>query len=179
MRQSSTNFWGGIVNRLLSSVDLVGVASGNYIGAAAETAISQVYALIDRDMSIEERRALARDLDHLKRYPDDPKNAQVRKQVELLDKKKRDVLVGKQLAKAKEALNKGDDEHCFMPKSRPFSIPSREMPRNCDSKPPKLCNSAKRRAGRVSKPAPKKIPARSSKPTRKSCWKRYLCAMPI
>jgi hypothetical protein len=113
MRQSSTNFWGGIVNRLLSSVDLVGVASGNYIGAAAETAISQVYALMDRDMSIEERRALARDLDHLKRFPDDPKNAQVRKQVEALDKKKRDVLVGKQLAKAKEALNKGDDDRAL------------------------------------------------------------------
>jgi len=30
MRQSSTNFWGGIANRLLGSVDLVGVASGNY-----------------------------------------------------------------------------------------------------------------------------------------------------
>ena len=79
MRQGSTNFWGGMVNRMLSSIDLVGVASGNYIGAAAETAISQLYALMDREMPMEERRALARDLDHLKRYPDDPKNAQVRK----------------------------------------------------------------------------------------------------
>lgn len=113
MRQSSTNFWGGMVNRLLSSIDLVGVASGNYVGAAAETAISQLYALMDRDMSMEERRALARDLDHLKRYPDDPKNAQVRKQIASLDKKKRDVLVGKQLAKAKEALNKNDDERAL------------------------------------------------------------------
>lgn len=110
MRQSSTNFWGGMVNRLLSSIDLVGVASGNYIGAAAETALSQLYALMDRDMPMEERRALARDLDHLKRYPEDPKNAQVRKQVETLDKKKRDILVAKQLAKAKEAANKGDEE---------------------------------------------------------------------
>ncbi|MGZ8497556.1 MAG: hypothetical protein ACXW5W_03955 [Candidatus Binatia bacterium] len=113
MRQSSTNFWGGMVNRLLNSVDLVGVASGNYIGAAAETAISQLYALMDRDMPMEERRALARDLDHLKRYPDDPKNPQVRKQVEALDKKKRAVLVAKQLAKAKEALNKGDEDRAL------------------------------------------------------------------
>ena len=113
MRQSSTNFWGGMVNRLLSSVDLIGVASGNYVGAAAETAISQLYALLDRDMPMEERRALARDLDHLKRYPDDPKNAEVRKQVEALDKKKRDVLVAKQLAKAKEAANKDDDERAL------------------------------------------------------------------
>ncbi|HVO91233.1 MAG TPA: hypothetical protein VMT22_00240, partial [Terriglobales bacterium] len=60
MRQSTTNFWGGMANRLLSSVDLVGIASGNYVGAAAETAIGQLYALLDRDMPIEERRALAR-----------------------------------------------------------------------------------------------------------------------
>ncbi|HEX6768268.1 MAG TPA: hypothetical protein VF208_02860, partial [Candidatus Binatia bacterium] len=113
MRRSSTNFWGGMANRLLSSIDLVGVASGNYVGAAAETALSQLYALMDRDMSMEERRALARDLDHLKRHPDDPKNAQVRKQVEALEKKKRDVLVAKQLAKAKEAANKGDVERAL------------------------------------------------------------------
>ena len=113
MRRSSTNFWGGLVNRMMSSIDLVGVASGNYIGAAAETAISQLYALMDRDMPMEERRALARDLDHLKRYPDDPKNAQVRKQVEALDKKKRKALVAKQLAKAKEALNKGDEDRAL------------------------------------------------------------------
>ena len=113
MRRSSTNFWGGLVNRMMSSIDLVGVASGNYIGAAAETAISQLYALMDRDMPMEERRALARDLDHLKRYPDDPKNAQVRKQVEALDKKKRNVLVAKQLAKAKEALDKGDEDRAL------------------------------------------------------------------
>ncbi|MDP9130800.1 MAG: hypothetical protein M3N35_10470, partial [Candidatus Binatota bacterium] len=113
MRRSSTNFWGGLVNRMMSSIDLVGVASGNYIGAAAETAITQLYALMDRDMPMEERRALARDLDHLKRYPDDPKNAQVRKRVEALDKKKRNVLVAKQLAKAKEALNKGDEDRAL------------------------------------------------------------------
>lgn len=108
MRQSSTNFWGGLANRLISSVDLVGVASGNFIGAAAETTISQLYALMDRDMAIEERRALARDLDHLKRYPNDPKNAAIAKEVAALDKKKKDVLVRKQIDKAREALAKGD-----------------------------------------------------------------------
>ncbi|MGE5219549.1 MAG: hypothetical protein ACM3SP_21320 [Chloroflexota bacterium] len=110
MRQSSTNFWGGLANRMLSSVDLVGVASGNYIGAAAETTISQLYALLDRDMPIEERRALARDLDQLKRFPEDPRNAEVRRQVETLDKKKKDALTRKQIAKADEALSKGDPE---------------------------------------------------------------------
>ena len=108
MHRSSTNFWGGILNRLISSVDLVGVASGNYIGAAAETTISQIYALMDRDMPIEERRALARNLDHLKRFPDDPRNAKILKEVEALEKKKKSALIRKQIDKAKEALNKSD-----------------------------------------------------------------------
>ena len=110
MRQSSTNYWGGMLNRLLSSVDLVGVASGNYIGAAVETAINQLYALADRDMPVEERRALARDLEHLKRFPDDPRNAEILKQVQALEKKKKSALVRKQIDTANEAANKGDAE---------------------------------------------------------------------
>src|SRR5262245_45855080 len=108
MRQSTTNFWGGLANRVLSSVDLVGVASGNFIGAAAETTVSQLYALMDRDMPAQERRALARNLDHLKRYPDGPRNAAIIKEIESLDKKKKAALVRKQLEKAKEALAKRD-----------------------------------------------------------------------
>jgi hypothetical protein len=110
MRQSSTNFWGGMVNRMLGSVDLVGVASGNYVGAAAETTISQIYSLMDRDMPVEERRALARQLDHLKRFPDDPRNEAIRKEVEALDKKKKAALTRKQIARAKEAFDKGDPQ---------------------------------------------------------------------
>ena len=110
MRQSTTNFWGGMMNRMLSSIDLVGVASGNYIGAAVETAISQLYALADRDMPMEERRALARDLDHLKRYPDDPRNAEIRGRIDALDKLKRNALARKQIARAGEAAGKMDFE---------------------------------------------------------------------
>lgn len=110
MRQGSTNFWGGMFNRMLGSVDLVGVASGNYVGAAAETTVAQLYALLDRDMPVEERRALARDLDHLKRFPDDPRNAAIRKQVAALEKKKKAALTRKQMDKAQEALGKGDPE---------------------------------------------------------------------
>ena len=113
MRQSSTNQWGGIVNRMLSSVDLAGVASGNYIGAAAETVISQLYALADRDMAIEERRALARHLDHLKRFPNDPRNAEILRQVEGIEGKKKSVLVKKQLARGDEALGKGELERAL------------------------------------------------------------------
>ena len=113
MRQSSTNQWGGIVNRMLSSVDLAGVASGNYIGAAAETVISQLYALADRDMAIEERRALARHLDHLKRFPNDPRNAEILRQVEGIEGKKKSVLIKKQLARGDEALGKGELERAL------------------------------------------------------------------
>jgi hypothetical protein len=108
MRRSSANEWGGVLNRLLSSVDLVGVASGNYIGAAAETVVSQAYALANRDMPIEQRRALVRDMDHLKRYPNDPHRVEIAKQVEELEAKKKNALVKKQLNQAKEAAAKGD-----------------------------------------------------------------------
>ena len=110
MRQSAVNTWGGVLNRMLSSVDLVSVASGNYIGAAVDTAVTQLYALADRDMPAEQRRALARDLDHLKRYPDDPRNAEILKRVETLDKDKKGALVKKHLAKADEAFGKGEYE---------------------------------------------------------------------
>jgi hypothetical protein len=113
MWQSSTNQWGGVLNRMLTSVDLAGVASGNYVGAAAETVISQLYALAERDMAIEERRALARQLDHLKRFPDDPRNAEILKQVEGIEGKKKRVLVKKQLAKGDEALAKGELERAL------------------------------------------------------------------
>jgi len=108
MRESATNFWGGLANRMLSSVDLIGVASGNFIGAAAETTVSQLYALMDRDMPAEERRALARSLDHLKRFPDDPRNPLIVKDIASLDNKKRNALVRKQIDKANEALAKRD-----------------------------------------------------------------------
>jgi len=135
MRQSSTNFWGGMFNRMLSSVDLVGVASGNYVGAAAETTIAQLYSLMDRDMSVEERRALARDLDHLKRFPDDPRNTVIRKQVDALEKRKKTALTRKQMEKAKAALDKGDPEQALFyvemaslidPQSRQFEETRRQ-----------------------------------------------------
>ena len=108
MRQSSTNFWGGILNRMVSSVDLVGVASGNYVGAAVETAISQLYTLTSAEMPIEERKALARGLDHLKRYPDDPRNGEILKKIERLERKKKNAFVDRQLKLANEAARQGD-----------------------------------------------------------------------
>ena len=107
-RQSSFNEMGGVFNRLLSSVDLIGVASGNYIGAAAETAIGQAYSLLNTEMSVEERRALTRNTDHLKRYPNDSRNSTIVKEIEKLEKKKTAALVRKQLDHSKQAAQKGD-----------------------------------------------------------------------
>ncbi len=108
VRQNSANQWGGLFNRLLSSVDLVGVASGNYVGAAAETAIGQIYSILSSDMSVEERRGLSRDLDHLKRYPNDPANAKIINRIDELQKKKTVALVKKQLDQSSAALKSGD-----------------------------------------------------------------------
>ena len=109
-RQSSVNELGGVFNRLLSSVDLVGVASGNYVGAVAETAIGQAYSLLNTEMSVEERRALARHMDHLKRYPNDPRNGKVVKEIEELEKKKTAALIRKRLDHSKQAAQKGDTD---------------------------------------------------------------------
>ncbi len=108
MRRGATNFWGAMLNRMLGSVDLVGVASGNYVGAAVETAVSQMFAFAENEMPIEERRALARDLDHLKRYPDDPHNEEIIKRVKKLNAKKQKLLIKKQLDKSRETAAKGD-----------------------------------------------------------------------
>ena len=129
MRQSSTNYWGGMLNRLLSAVDLVGIASGNYVGAAVETAVSQLYALADRDISVEDRRALARDLDHLKRFPDDRRNAEILKRANRMESRKKNALVKKQIGKSKEASVKGDlDKALFHAELASFLDPeSREV----------------------------------------------------
>jgi tetratricopeptide (TPR) repeat protein len=112
MRQSSTNQWGGIVNRMLNSGSGRGRVRQLH-RAAAETVISQLYALADRDMAIEERRALARHLDHLKRFPNDPRNAEILRQVEGIEGKKKSVLIKKQLARGDEALGKGELERAL------------------------------------------------------------------
>ncbi|MBI2989350.1 MAG: hypothetical protein HYY45_21535, partial [Deltaproteobacteria bacterium] len=121
----SANKWGGMLNRLLSSVDLVSILSGSYIGAAVDSAVSQLLALGPSEMSLEERKALTRYLEHLKRYPDDPKNGGVQKQVEALEKKKRASLVQKQVEKAEEAAQKRDwDNALFHYEMATFIDPS-------------------------------------------------------
>ncbi|MBI4527206.1 MAG: hypothetical protein HY695_25720 [Deltaproteobacteria bacterium] len=108
LKASSANKWGGVLNRFLSSVDLVSILSGSYTAAAIDTTMAQIVALISADMPTEERRALAHLLEHLKRYPDDPQNREVRMQADALLDKKKKALARKQIEKAKEAADSGD-----------------------------------------------------------------------
>jgi hypothetical protein len=106
LKKSTTNRWGTVLNRLLSSVDIANILSGSYVGAAADATMSQLLALGSTEMSVEERKALALYLEHLRRHPDDPKKEAIQKQVETLEKKKKNVLVQKQMEKAEEAIGK-------------------------------------------------------------------------
>ena len=108
LRKSATNRWGAMFNRLLSSVDLVSILSGSYIGAAVDSTMIQFLEAGSTEMSIEERKALTLYLKHLKRYPDDPENERVQKQVEALEKRKKQVLVEKHIEKAEEAIEKNE-----------------------------------------------------------------------
>lgn len=108
MRKSATNRWGAILNRLLSSVDLASIVSGSYIGAAMDTAMGQALRAGSSEISIEERRALVLYRQHLKRYPEDPRNPEIEKLAEKLEKKKKRVLVQEEIQQAQEASKKGD-----------------------------------------------------------------------
>lgn len=106
VRKSATNRWGAIFNRLLSSVDLVSIFTGSYVAAAVDSTMSQLFGGGSAEMSVEERKALTLYLEHLKRYPNDPKNGELQKLVETLEKKKKRALVRKQIEKAEEAKRK-------------------------------------------------------------------------
>ena len=174
MRQSSTNFWGGMFNRMLGSVDLVGVASGNYIGAAAETTIAQLYALMDRDMAVEERRALARDLDHLKRFPTIRATPPIRKQVEVTGQEKKDGLdaqadrqsqrSARQGRRGKGAVSPRDGLVYRSPVARRREVAPASDEIACGELDEARNNSRSRRAGRQRR-------APSSKPTSNDCSK--------
>jgi hypothetical protein len=108
LKKAAQNKWGGILNRMLGSVNIANVMTGNYTSAAIDSAVQQLMAFTTNDMPIEERRALALLNEHLRRYPDDPRNPEVRQRIEDLEKKKRRVLAQKQLDRAEEAIGKKD-----------------------------------------------------------------------
>ncbi|MBI3001422.1 MAG: hypothetical protein HYY46_23655 [Deltaproteobacteria bacterium] len=108
LRKSSANRFAAVVNRLLSSVDLLTIVSGSYAGAAVDSAMSQLFTIGQPKMSIEERKALALYRSYLKRYPESPQSGQIQKQIEALEKRKQTVVVQKRLEKAEEAVGKGE-----------------------------------------------------------------------
>ncbi len=108
LRASRANRWGGLLNRMLGSVDLIGIMTGSYVAAAVDSTVTGLLEFGSSEMPIEERRALALYREHLKRYPEDSKNREVRKQAEALEKKKTAHLVRKQIEKAEEASQKRD-----------------------------------------------------------------------
>ncbi len=108
LRKSRTNMWGAFFNRLLSSVDLVTVASGSYVGAAVDSVVAQLLNVGSVNMSIEERRALTLYLEYLKRHPKDSNRKEILKIIEALETKKKRVLVHRHIEKAEEALGEGE-----------------------------------------------------------------------
>ncbi|MGH7769329.1 MAG: hypothetical protein ACREQP_17935, partial [Candidatus Binatia bacterium] len=108
LKKAAHNKWGGILNRMLTSVDLANLATGNYIGAGVDSAMQQIVFLGSSEMPIEERRALALLNEHVKRWPDDARNPEIRKQIDALEKKKKRHLAEKQIDKAAEAIKKKD-----------------------------------------------------------------------
>jgi len=110
LKISETNRWGGRLNRLLRSVDLMTILSGSYVGAAVDTTMSQLVGGNALEMSVEERKALTLFKEHLKRYPDDPNNENVEKVVETLEKLKKRILVQQQVDMAEEAIEKGEQD---------------------------------------------------------------------
>lgn len=108
LKTGKTNRWGSLFNRFLGSVDLVGIASGSYMGAAVDSALSLVLSEDPTKISLQERKALTHYREHLKRYPDDPQNPEARKRADALEKKKTAALVQKRIDEAEKALKKED-----------------------------------------------------------------------
>ncbi|MGH7845745.1 MAG: hypothetical protein ACREQW_11325 [Candidatus Binatia bacterium] len=106
-QRSMFNRVGGVVNTFLSSVDLISIVSGSYIAAAVDATLNQALSR-SPSMSEEDRRALALYREYLKRNPADPKNAEIWKRVETLERKQKSLLLTRELEKAQEALRKGD-----------------------------------------------------------------------
>ena len=108
LRKSRANRWAGLLNRLLRAVDLLGILSGSYVGAAAETTMRQLLEAGSVEISVEERRALALYREHLRRYPGSRRREEIENRVAALEKKKKAVLVARAIEKAEEAMGKGE-----------------------------------------------------------------------
>jgi tetratricopeptide (TPR) repeat protein len=116
LRQRAWSRLGGAVNRVLGSMDLLGILTGSYVSAGVESLVSQAVAAGDVDMPIEERRALVLYREHLRRYPGHSRNEEVKAAADDLERKKKRVILERELKRAEEAFGKNDpiraDFHC-------------------------------------------------------------------
>jgi len=110
MRQSSTNFWGGMANRLLGSVDLVGVASGNYVGAVAEDYGQPSLRAHGPRHGCRRTAGAGAGSRSSQALPGRSAQCHHQKTSRITDKKKKNALTRKQIDKAKEAFAKNDFE---------------------------------------------------------------------
>ena len=107
MTENSIGRWSGFLNRLLGAMDLIQLASGSYVSAAVETAFVEMHRARALRMPETERKALALYKRFLARSPDGPRSAEVAERVAVLDAKKRDVWIQRQLDEAGKALDEG------------------------------------------------------------------------
>ena len=107
MTRSQMNRWGALLNRLLGSMDLITIASGNYISAAVDTAFAELKRARIPHMPVAERKALALYKRFVEKFPDDPRRQDALEKIESLTKDKKKVWVYQRLKKAKQDLNKG------------------------------------------------------------------------
>jgi len=107
MSRSRMSRWGALLNRLLGSMDLVKVASGNYIGAAVETAIAELHRLQNPHMPLVERKALALYKRFVEKFPDDPRAQEALEKIESLTEDRKQLWLHEHLQKAEAYLDKG------------------------------------------------------------------------
>lgn len=108
IQQSQMSRWGALLNRLLGSMDLVSIAAGSYIGAAVDTAITEVVRAQSPHMPLAERKALVLYRQYLKRFPDDPKRQEILEKIAALQEQRRKLRIHDYVDKAERALDEQD-----------------------------------------------------------------------
>jgi hypothetical protein len=99
------------LNRLLGSMDLIKIASGNYISAAVETAFAELQRARRPHMPVVERKALALYKRFVEKFPDDPRKQEALEKIESLTEDKKKLWVYQHLKKAERDLDKGNNFH--------------------------------------------------------------------
>ncbi len=98
--------WNALLNRLLASVDLIGLASGSHVTAAVETAFTEVQRTRAPRMPEAERKALALYKRFVDRFPDDPQSPEVAAKVAALEADRKQLWIHGHVKRAGQALDR-------------------------------------------------------------------------